>query len=180
MTDTAVGRSGARGLGSPTLRLTAVPDHLDDSVGRLERRLDRVVEPRPVVRAHDEPVHDHGHVVVLPAVERGDAGQVVGLAVHPYAHEAPLPDVLEEVPELALAAAHDRREHLDSRFRRPGEDRVGDLRGALPGDRRAVVGTVRDPDPCPEQTEVVVDLGNGADGGARVLAGGLLLDRDGR
>src|SRR6185437_3156076 len=31
----------------------------------------------------------------------------------------------------------------------------------------------------PEQAHVVVDLGDGADGGARVAAGGFLLDRDG-
>src|SRR5437588_636465 len=30
-----------------------------------------------------------------------------------------------------------------------------------------------------EQAEIIVDLGNGADGGARAAAGGLLLDRDG-
>ena len=45
---------------------------------------------------------------------------------------------------------------------------------------RAVVGTVRHTGPGPEQAQVVVDLGDGADGRARVLAGGLLLDRDGR
>ena len=110
----------------------------------------------------------------------GHLAQVVGLAVHPDAHEAALPHVVEQVAELALAPAHDRREHLDARLLRPGEHRVGDLRRALPRDRGAVVGAVRNADPRPEQAEVVVDLGDRADGRARVLAAGLLLDRDGR
>ena len=52
--------------------------------------------------------------------------------------------------------------------------------GALPRDRRAVVGAVRHADPRPEEAQVVVDLGDGADGGSRVLPRGLLLDGDGR
>jgi hypothetical protein len=38
---------------------------------------------------------------------------------------------------------------------------------------------VRNPDPGPEESQVIVDLGHGADGGTRILAGRLLLDRDG-
>ena len=45
--------------------------------------------------------------------------------------------------------------------------------------RTAVVGAVRHAGAGPEEAQVVVDLGDGADGGARVVAGGLLLDRDG-
>ena len=44
-----------------------------------------------------------------------------------------------------------------------------------PGRRR-----IGDADAREEQPHVVVDLGDGADGGARVARGGLLLDRDGR
>ena len=42
------------------------------------------------------------------------------------------------------------------------------------------VGAVRDADPGEQQPDVVVDLGDGADGGARVARGALLVDRDGR
>ena len=100
-------------------RAASVPDHLDDAVGGLERGLDRVVEPRAVVGAHHQPVHHDRDVVVLAPVERRDLGQVVGLAVHPDADEAALAHVVEQVAELALAAAHDRREHLDPGLRRP-------------------------------------------------------------
>ena len=49
----------------------------------------------------------------------GTVAQVVGLAVHPHPHEPALPHVVEQVAELALAAAHDRREHLDPGPLRP-------------------------------------------------------------
>src|SRR6185312_5788307 len=40
-------------------------------------------------------------------------------------------------------------------------------------------GRIGDADARPQQAHVVVDLGDGADGRARVLRGGLLLDRNG-
>ena len=53
------------------------------------------------------------------------------------------------------------------------------LRGLL-GDFFATFGAVRVADSRPGQTNVVVDFGDGADGWARVLGGGLLVDGDGR
>ena len=52
--------------------------------------------------------------------------------------------------------------------------------GRLPLDRRAAGRAVRPAGPGVEQPEVVVDLGDGADGRARVLGGRLLVDRDRR
>jgi hypothetical protein len=45
---------------------------------------------------------------------------------------------------------------------------------------KAAVRAVRHADGGVEQPEVVVDFRDGADGGARAAAGGLLLDGDGR
>ena len=58
--------------------------------------------------------------------------------------------------------------------------RSHDLLGGLARDGPAAVGAVRRADGGVEKAEVVVDLGDGADGGARAAAGGLLLDGDGR
>ena len=44
---------------------------------------------------------------------------------------------------------------------------------------RSTVGTVTEIHPGPEQAEIVIDLGDGAHGGAGILAGGLLVDGDG-
>ena len=159
---------------------SVMPYDLDQPVSGLERRLDRVVEPPAVGGTNHQPIHHHRDIVVLSPVQRGHRTEVVGCAVHADTDESALPHVLEQLAELALSPPHHRGEHLDPSLRRPAEHGLGDLRGALPRDRRAVVGAVRHPDPRPEETEVVVDLGDGADGGSGVLPRALLLDRDGR
>ncbi len=55
---------------------------------------------------------------------------------------------------------------------------LGHLLRRLDGHFAAAIGTVRDPDGRVEHPHVVVDVGHRADGGARVLADGLLLDGD--
>ena len=58
------------------------------------------------------------------------------------------------------------------------ENDVGDLRGALALHRPAAVRAVRRSGARPEQAQIVVDLGDRADRRPRIVAGGLLLDRD--
>ena len=57
---------------------------------------------------------------------------------------------------------------------------VDDLLGRLAADRAPAVGAVRVADPGVQHPQVVVDLGDRADGGARVPRRGLLVDGDGR
>ena len=178
-------REAARGAGvalgedrHAVARRASLSHDLDHTLRRLERRLDRVREPAPVSRPDHEPVHDYGDRVVLTAVQLGNGGQIVALPVHPHAHEALLACRLEQVPELALASPHQRRQDLDLRPLGPGDDEIGDLRRALALDRRAVVRAVGHPDTRPEQPEVVVHLGDRPHRGSRVRAGGLLLDRN--
>ena len=59
------------------------------------------------------------------------------------------------------------------------QDALHDLLGGLAGDGAAAVGAVGRADGGVEQAQVVVDLGDGADGGAGAAAGGFLLDGDG-
>ena len=96
----------------------------------------------------------------------------------------PLVALLQEVGEflavLALAAAHDRRQHVDARALGQRQHAVDHLRHGLALDRQAGRRRVGHADARPQQAHVVVDLGDGADGRARVLRGGLLLDGDGR
>ena len=63
---------------------------------------------------------------------------------------------------------------------RQREDLLDDRVDRLPGDRPAADRAVRPPDPRVEQAQVVVDLGDRADGRARVARGRLLVDRDRR
>ena len=56
-------------------------------------------------------------VVILRAIELRRVGELDQLAIDVRADEALLARVLEQIAELALAAAHERREHLDARAR---------------------------------------------------------------
>ena len=81
----------------------------------------------------------------------------------------------------ALAAPHHRREHLEAGAL--GQlQRCGRRSAAASGGRaaRRTSGQCGHADAGVQQAEVVVDLGDGADGRARVAGGRLLVDRDGR
>ena len=82
--------------------------------------------------------------------------------------------------ELALAAADDRRQHVDARVLRIEHHHVDDALERLAGDLAAAVRAVRHADVGEQQPQVVVDLGDGADRRSRIRAGGLLLDRNRR
>ena len=108
-------------------------------------------------------------------------GELDDLAVDPDAGEA-----------LLRAARRAARRTRPSGRARPGRaresgcrsarshDPVDDLLRALAGDRPPAVRAVRHADAGVEQAEVVVDLGDGADGRAGVARGRLLVDRDRR
>jgi hypothetical protein len=105
---------------------------------------------------------------------------VVHRAVDPQAHEALGAQFGEQIELLALAAGHHRGEDHQFGVFRQGQHVVHHLRDALRLERLAVLRAVRRAGAGEEQAQVVVDLGDGADRRARVVAGGLLLDGDGR
>ena len=145
--------------------------------GQLQGGLDRVGEPALRRRLHREPVDHHLDGVLLLLVELRGLVERVGLAVHPGPGEALRLELLEQLDVLPLAAADHRCEHLEPLALLQREHLVDDLLGRLPLDRGAAGGAVRPAGAGVEQAEVVVDLGDGADRGARVLRGGLLVDR---
>ena len=72
------------------------------------------------------------------------------------------------------------RDDAEARARLELADVVDDLLHALPGDGPPAVGAVRVADAGVQQAQVVVDLGDRADGGPRVARGRLLVDGDRR
>ena len=154
--------------------------HLGDreAVGELERLLERIREPRADVGAHHDAVDHHVDVVGELLVERRHLGDLVELAVDLDALVALLEELGELLAVLALAAAHHRRQQIEPRALGQRQDAVDHLADGLALDRQAGRGRVGHADARPEQPHVVVDLGDGADGRARVARGGLLLDRD--
>ena len=152
----------------------------DEAAGQAERGLDRVREPLLGGALDRQPVDDDLDGVLLLLVQGGRIGQRVGLTVDSGAGEALALQLTEEVDVLALATADDRREYLESHALVEGEDPVDDLLRRLPRDRASAHGAVRAARAGEQQAQVVVDLGDRADGRARVARRGLLVDGDRR
>ena len=129
---------------------------------------------------HHQPVDDHRDVVFELLVEDDLLVEPAQLAVDLGPRVALEPHLLEQFPVLAFAPAHDRRHDHEFGALLQGHQPVDDLLLGLAGDLLAAGGAVRHPDPRPEQAQVVVDLGHGADRRARVARGRLLVDRDRR
>ena len=118
--------------------------------------------------------------VVAAPIERDVLFERPELAVDARLGVAARPQRGQLLLELALAAADDRREHVDALVLRIEHHHVDDALERLAGDLLAAVRAMRHADVGEQQPEVVVDLGDRADRRSRVRAGGLLLDRDRR
>ena len=87
---------------------------LGDALRELERRLQRVGEAALDPGAPDQPVDDDLDRVLLVPFELELGGQVDELTVDPGARVALARELVEQRVVLALAPAHDRREHLEA------------------------------------------------------------------
>jgi hypothetical protein len=153
--------------------------HADQTIGDAQRSLDRFRDAPANRGLGGQAVDDDVDVVLRVLREQDLLGEVADLAVDARAHETLAAVVLELLAVLALPIAHHRREDLDGCTRRQREDPIGHLLHGLARDGTVAPVAVGLSDPGVEEPQVVVDLGGGSDRGARVLAHGLLLDRDG-
>ena len=150
---------------------------LGDPLSQAERRLQRVGQAALDPLSPHQPVDHHLDGVLLVAGQLDLVGELVDLAVDPGAGVALRGEVGQEGVVGALAPAHHRGEDLEPGALGQLEDAVHDLLGCLPGDDRAALRAVGHPDPGVEKAQVVVDLCDGADRGAGVPGGRLLVDR---
>jgi hypothetical protein len=152
-----------------------------DPTGQAQRGLHRIGEPAPRRFLHRQPVHHHLDGVLFVLLQRG---QAVGRGlvepdhhpVHPDPGEPLQLELAQQFGVFALAPADHGREHLEPGALVELEHPVDDLLRGLPGDRAATDRAVRLAHPRIQQPQVVVDLGDRPDGGARVAAGRLLFD----
>jgi hypothetical protein len=151
-----------------------------DPVGQPQTGLHRVGEPLLGRRLDGEPVDHDLDVVLLLLLQLGGIDQRVDHAVHPDPRVALRLQGREQVGVLPLAAAYHGSEHLEPGALDHRQHLVHDLLGGLLADRTATLRAVRPARPGVQQPQVVIHLGDGADRRARVAAGGLLVDRDGR
>ena len=169
-------------LGEPALAVRVVlleVDELehDQPVGQPQRRLDRVGQPLLGRRLHREPVDDDGDVVLLLLLQLRRLGQRVHGAVDQHAGVALPLQRGEQVDELALAGAHDGGQHLEPGALLHRQHLVHDLLRRLLLDHVPAGRAVRHAGARVEQAQVVVHLGDRADGRARVAVRRLLVDR---
>ena len=131
--------------------------------------------------AHDEAVDDEVDDVLLLLVERGHGVERVRARRRRARARSRARGARRRAPELALAVHDERRQ--DRRASCPRAARGS--RASRPAAPCAAtflpqVGQCCSPTLGVEDAQVVVDLGDGADGRARVGRGALLLDGDGR
>ena len=154
-------------------------DH-GEPFGELQRGLETFRQPLADIGPNHDAVHHDVDVVREFLVEDGRFRQFVERAVD----LDPLKSLLEIFGELlavlALAAAHHRRQQIEPGALGQRQHAIDHLRDDLALDRQPGRGRIGHADPRPQQPHVVVDLGDGADGRARILRGGLLLDGDRR
>ncbi len=149
-------------------------------VRQLERGLETLGEPRRHVGPHDDAVDHHLDVVLELLVERRRVGDLVELPVDLEPLEAALHVVGDLLAVFAFPPAHDRRGEVEPRALGQGEHAVDHLAHRLALDRQPGRRRIGDADARPQKPHVVVDLGDRADGRARVLRRRLLLDGDRR
>ncbi len=156
----------------------------DHAARQVQRGLYGVGQPTAGRVLDGEAVDDHLDVVLFVLLQRrqGTRRRLVEADHHPV---YPSPRValglqfLEHFAVLALAAPDHGGQHLEPGALLQFEDAVHDLLRALPRDRAAAQRAVRLADAGVQQPQVVVHLGDRADGRPGVAAGGLLVDGDG-
>ena len=159
--------------------LAAVREQGDhDPVAQGHGGAHRLVEAPADGGFQHQPVDDRLDLVEFVLVEDDLLAQLADLAVHAHAHEPLFAQPLQHLLVLALLAGDERRQQDDLLPLRPGEQGVEHVVDRLGADRVAALGTVGLAGAAEQQAQVVVDLGDRAHGGARVPAGGFLLDGD--
>ena len=149
----------------------------DDAVGEAQRGLYRVRQSLLGAGFDGKTVDDHLDVVLLLLLELGRVGERMHHAVNPNAAVTLGVQLLEEVDELTLARADHGSEHLEPQALLHIQHLIHDLLRGLLGDLLPAHRAVWGPGPRIQQTQVVVDLGDGAHSGPRVAVGGFLVDR---
>jgi hypothetical protein len=130
-------------------------------------------------RFEEDSIDDGFDGVVFAAIKQEWVSEVANLAID-TGTKALLVQLIEQIFELAFAAADDGGHDGYALAFAEFEDARNNLLGCLAGDGTAAVGAMRRTHRGIEEPQVVVDFSDGTDRGTRAAAGGLLLDGDSR
>ncbi len=104
-----------------------------------------------------------------------------GAALDTEAHKTLRLHLFKQVDMLALAISHHRRQDHQLGIVRHRQHRIHHLRHRLRRQRfLRMIRAIRRADACVQQTQIVVDLGDRANGGARIVRSRFLFDRNRR
>ncbi|MNG07291.1 hypothetical protein D3C84_905840 [compost metagenome] len=118
--------------------------------------------------------------MLLVQLQRGRIGEIAHLAIDAGADIALRRQILQQLAVLTLAIPYHGCQQHQLAALGLGQHLIHHLADGLGGERDGVGRAAGFTDPGKQQAQVVVDFGDGADGRARVVGGGLLLDGDGR
>ena len=111
-------------------------------------------------------------------VELGCLGNLIERAVDFYTFKSATLEFSQFLAEFALLAARDGRQQQKARPFRHGQHTIHHLGHGLRFNWQAGRRRIGHADPRPKQAHIIMDFRDGADGGARIMAGGFLFDRN--
>ena len=163
-------------------------DHQRTTVSQSQRGLETFCQALAQLRsrgrvrfaAHLDAVDHHVDIVFFGFLEFGQVVEFVRDTVDPEPHIPLRLQLGEQLDELAFALTRHRRQHHQSRVFGQRHHRIHHLAYGLGLQWQVVVRAIRRTGTREQQAQVVVDLGHRAHGRTRIVAGGLLLDRNGR
>ena len=167
-------------LGEVLTFCSAFFDNHHHAVAQFHRRGHTLADAFLVAFLHHELVNHRLDVMVLVSVDFHTSFYLPDFAVDAHVEIALAAQSLEEFTIVTLAHAHEWGEEEDGLALVFIEDKVDDLLFRIFHHLLAALVAVGRSGTCEEQAQVIVNLGGGAHGGARVLVGGLLLDADHR
>lgn len=172
------GEVGRESQGLPLLPVHG--RHQDDAAGESQRRLERLGEALLQIVTHLEAVHHHLDGVLLLQLQGRGIREIAHLPVDAGTDITLGRQVFQQLDVLPFAIAHHGGQQHQLGAFRLGQHLVHHLADGLGGERDAVGRAARLANPGKQQTQIVINFGDGADRGARVVGSGLLFDGDGR
>ena len=153
--------------------------HQRQAIAALQGRAQGIGEPFLNALPRHQTIHHHFDVVGVVLIQFDVVGEFPHLAIDPHPgktlrHQAP-----QQLHMGALLAPHHRRQQLIADPFRQRHNLVHHLIDGLGSDRAIALGAVGFTGAAEEQAQVILDFRHRAHGGAWVVAGGFLVDRNG-
>jgi len=134
------------------------------AISQIQRGFQGVVDSGAAVLGFDDSVDNDVEVMSLVFIKFDLILQHPHFAIHPDSDIAVLHQFGKDILEGALSVGDQRGHDRQSCSVRQRHDSVGHFLDCLAGDRDVVVGTVGRSGSGVQQTEIIVDLRDGADG----------------